>query len=99
MAQTASDSSVLVIQSAGTSAGHRVTGSRLSHHVCYPYASKLEQEEARTTRRAATSAEARQRQPGKGAAGCMFDEDSHVWDGRVTKIWGEKGQIIIEEAK
>lgn len=36
----------------------------------YPHAPKLEQEEASPTRRAATSAEARQRQSGKGAAGC-----------------------------
>ncbi|WP_275166017.1 RusA family crossover junction endodeoxyribonuclease [Citrobacter koseri] len=27
----------------------------------------------------------------------IFDDDSRVWDGRVTKIWGEKGQIIIRE--
>ncbi|HHS9150091.1 TPA: RusA family crossover junction endodeoxyribonuclease, partial [Enterobacter roggenkampii] len=27
----------------------------------------------------------------------IFDDDSRVWDGRVTKLWGEKGQIIIGE--
>ena len=26
-----------------------------------------------------------------------YDDDSHIWDCRITKIWGEKGQIIIEE--
>ena len=72
MAQTASDSGVLVIQSASSSVGHRVTGIRLSHHIRYPHAPKLEQEEASPTRREATSAETRQRQSGKGAAGCSF---------------------------
>ena len=31
----------------------------------------------------------------KALLDAVFDEDSHVWDGRVTKIWGEKGQIVI----
>ncbi|HCM9140001.1 TPA: RusA family crossover junction endodeoxyribonuclease [Enterobacter cloacae] len=35
----------------------------------------------------------------KALLDAVFDEDSHVWDGRVTKIWGETGQIIIEEAR
>lgn len=34
----------------------------------------------------------------KALLDAVFDEDSHVWDGRVTKIWGETGQIIIGEA-
>lgn len=25
------------------------------------------------------------------------DSDSHVWDGRVSKIWGYKGYIIVRE--
>jgi hypothetical protein len=25
----------------------------------------------------------------------LYEDDSHVWDCRITKIWGEKGQIII----
>lgn len=35
----------------------------------------------------------------KGLLDAIFKEDSHVWDGRVTKLWGEQGQIIIEEIK
>jgi len=32
----------------------------------------------------------------KALLDAIFDEDSRIWDGRVTKIWGEKGQIIIK---
>ncbi len=31
----------------------------------------------------------------KALLDAIFDDDSRVWDGRVTKLWGEKGQIII----
>lgn len=34
----------------------------------------------------------------KALLDAIFDDDSRVWDGRVSKIWGETGQIIIEEA-
>ncbi len=27
----------------------------------------------------------------------LFDDHSSVWDCRITKLWGEKGQIIIRE--
>jgi Holliday junction resolvase RusA-like endonuclease len=27
----------------------------------------------------------------------VFDEDSHIWDCRMTKIWGTKGEIRIKE--
>ena len=33
----------------------------------------------------------------KALLDAIFDDDSRVWDGRVTKLWGEKGQIIIGE--
>ncbi|PHM55842.1 endodeoxyribonuclease RusA [Xenorhabdus stockiae] len=33
----------------------------------------------------------------KALLDAVFDDDSRVWDGRVTKVWGEKGQIIIRE--
>nr|WP_255711949.1 RusA family crossover junction endodeoxyribonuclease [Xenorhabdus sp. PB30.3] len=33
----------------------------------------------------------------KALLDAVFDDDSRVWDGRVTKLWGEKGQIIIRE--
>lgn len=26
---------------------------------------------------------------------CLMDEDSHIWDVRATKIWGQEGSIII----
>ncbi|WP_314417755.1 RusA family crossover junction endodeoxyribonuclease [Pseudescherichia vulneris] len=32
----------------------------------------------------------------KALLDAIFDNDSRIWDGRVTKIWGEKGQIIIK---
>lgn len=33
----------------------------------------------------------------KALLDAIFDDDSKIWDGRVTKIWGEAGQIIIKE--
>lgn len=34
----------------------------------------------------------------KALLDAIFDDDCRIWDGRVSKIWGEKGQIIIREA-
>ncbi len=31
----------------------------------------------------------------KALLDAIFEEDSHVWDGRVTKIWGTEGCIKI----
>jgi Holliday junction resolvase RusA-like endonuclease len=31
----------------------------------------------------------------KGFLDALFDEDSAVWDGRVSKVWGETGSIVI----
>lgn len=31
----------------------------------------------------------------KALLDAIFDDDSRVWDGRVTKVWGEVGQIKI----
>jgi Holliday junction resolvase RusA-like endonuclease len=31
----------------------------------------------------------------KGLLDAVFEEDSVVWDGRVSKIWGETGAIIV----
>lgn len=25
-----------------------------------------------------------------------FEDDSHIWDARTSKVWGETGMIIIE---
>lgn len=33
----------------------------------------------------------------KALMDALFDDDSSVWDCRITKLWGEKGQIIIRE--
>lgn len=33
----------------------------------------------------------------KGLLDAVLKEDCRVWDGRATKIWGETGQIIINE--
>ena len=27
----------------------------------------------------------------------VFEEDSHIWDCRATKVWGREGQIIIKD--
>ena len=31
----------------------------------------------------------------KALLDALHTDDSHVWDGRVTKIWGYKGQIVV----
>lgn len=33
----------------------------------------------------------------KALMDALFTDDSHIWDSRVTKLWGEEGQIIIKE--
>ncbi|MDF7650772.1 RusA family crossover junction endodeoxyribonuclease [Erwiniaceae bacterium L1_54_3] len=33
----------------------------------------------------------------KALMDALFDDDCIVWDARITKIWGEKGQIKIEK--
>ncbi|QKN82210.1 RusA family crossover junction endodeoxyribonuclease [Scandinavium goeteborgense] len=35
----------------------------------------------------------------KSLLDALFDDDSHIWDVRTSKVWGEAGQIIIEDAK
>jgi Holliday junction resolvase RusA-like endonuclease len=31
----------------------------------------------------------------KALLDAIYDDDSTVWDGRVTKLWGESGMIIV----
>lgn len=33
----------------------------------------------------------------KALLDAVFEEDSHIWDARVTKVWGYEGQIKIGE--
>ncbi len=33
----------------------------------------------------------------KALLDAIYGDDSHVWDGRVTKVWGRAGQIIVME--
>ena len=33
----------------------------------------------------------------KGLLDALFSEDSHIWDGRVSKYWGDEGAIIIKQ--
>ena len=33
----------------------------------------------------------------KALLDALYDDDSHIWDGRTTKIWGREGKIIIKE--
>jgi len=32
----------------------------------------------------------------KALLDAIYDEDSHVWDSRVSKVWGYEGKIIIK---
>lgn len=34
----------------------------------------------------------------KALMDAIFADDAHIWDCRITKVWGEFGQIIIREA-
>ena len=34
----------------------------------------------------------------KALMDAIYADDAHVWDCRVTKVWGETGQIVITEA-
>ncbi|WP_313707989.1 RusA family crossover junction endodeoxyribonuclease [Atlantibacter hermannii] len=34
----------------------------------------------------------------KALMDAIYVDDAHIWDCRVTKVWGETGQIIISEA-
>jgi Holliday junction resolvase RusA-like endonuclease len=33
----------------------------------------------------------------KGLLDAIFDEDCRVWDSRVTKLWGEEGEIWLDQ--
>ena len=33
----------------------------------------------------------------KALMDAIYENDAHIWDCRITKVWGEKGQIIIGE--
>lgn len=33
----------------------------------------------------------------KSLLDALFEDDAHIWDVRVSKLWGETGMIIIEE--
>ena len=33
----------------------------------------------------------------KALLDAIYGDDSHKWDGRVTKVWGKVGQIIVME--
>lgn len=35
----------------------------------------------------------------KSLLDALFDDDSHIWDVRTSKVWGTAGMIIIEEMK
>jgi Holliday junction resolvase RusA-like endonuclease len=32
----------------------------------------------------------------KSILDAVFDDDSKVWDGRVSKLWGVDGKIVVE---
>ena len=34
----------------------------------------------------------------KALLDAVYDNDCRVWDGRVSKIWGREGKIIVKEA-
>lgn len=33
----------------------------------------------------------------KALMDALYDDDAHIWDCHITKVWGEAGQIIIRE--
>lgn len=33
----------------------------------------------------------------KALLDAVFEEDSHIWDCRITKVWGYKGAIMVGE--
>ncbi|WP_460029401.1 RusA family crossover junction endodeoxyribonuclease [Mannheimia haemolytica] len=33
----------------------------------------------------------------KALLDALFEDDCRIWDGRVTKIWGEMGKIVVKE--
>lgn len=33
----------------------------------------------------------------KALLDAIFDDDAHIWDARVTKVWGHQGVIIINQ--
>lgn len=35
----------------------------------------------------------------KSLLDALFEDDAHIWDVWVSKLWGETGRIIIEELK
>ncbi|RKT90814.1 RusA family crossover junction endodeoxyribonuclease [Enterobacter sp. WPR_3_1] len=35
----------------------------------------------------------------KSLMDALFEDDTHIWDSRKTKLWGENGQIIIRESE
>lgn len=35
----------------------------------------------------------------KALMDAIYEDDAHVWDCRITKVWGEVGRIIIQEQK
>ena len=35
----------------------------------------------------------------KSLMDALFEDDTHIWDSRITKLWGENGQIIIRESE
>lgn len=35
----------------------------------------------------------------KALMDAIYENDAHIWDSRVSKLWGETGRIIIEELK
>lgn len=32
----------------------------------------------------------------KGLMDAIFDEDAHIWNTEITKVWGEAGAIVVE---
>jgi Holliday junction resolvase RusA-like endonuclease len=53
-------------------------------------------------KRAVMNGQAHQQKPDvdnmiKALMDALYAEDAHIWDLRVTKLWGESGQILISD--
>jgi len=35
----------------------------------------------------------------KSLMDAIFEDDTHIWDSRITKLWGDNGEIIIRESE
>jgi hypothetical protein len=70
---------------------------RESHHLHPADAGELEPEETRSNERSGHQQKPDVDNMIKALMDALYAEDAHIWDLRVTKLWGESGQILISD--